>query len=92
MHIGSGRETKFFDQIISVLIHIPCNLLESSLAAAAKGSKGDGSELLEEEEGPSPDSAPPPALPDGGTPPDLASLLELLDFELLALSSPGGTV
>lgn len=72
--------------------NVPCNLLESSLAAAAKGSKGDGSELLEEEEGPNPGGAPPPALTDGGTPPDFISLLELLDLELLALSSPGGTV
>ena len=62
------------------------------MAAAAKGSKGEASELLEEEEGPNPDGAPPPALPDGGTPPYLASLLALLDFELLALSSPYGTV
>ena len=70
-------------------LHVPCNLLESSLAAAAKGSKGDASELLEEEEGPSPGGAPPPTLPDGGTPPDFVSLL---DFEPLALGSPGGTV
>ena len=70
-------------------VHVPCNLLESSLAAAANGSKGDGSELLEEEEGPSPGGAPPPMLPDGGTPPDLVSLP---DLEPLALGSLGGTV
>ena len=69
---------------------IPCSLLVSSLAAAEKGSKGDGSVVLAEEELPCPGGVAPDGPGGGAPPPEFAPPMAELDLE--SLGSPGGTV
>ena len=75
--------------------YIPCSLLVSSLAAAEKGSKGDGSAVPADDELPCPSVGVVPDGPGGATPSaDLAPPTTTeLELESTSFGSPpGGTV
>ena len=94
-HIHTHTHTCTCTHNNSDCINIPCSLLVSSLAAAEKGSKGDGSAVPADEELPCPSVGVVPEGPGGAVlsadlaPPTTTELeLESMSFG----SPPGGTV